>query len=511
VTRGLRLAVLALSLAVMGAGSQACAARTLPSDRIVVALANSPTNLDPGVGVDEASQKLHQLLYNSLVKIDASLRVVPDLATRFDTTDWQTFTAVLPQGVRFHDGHELTSADVAFTFRRFLDPAFTSARKGAYRDLASIEIADRYTVRFHLKRPSASFPINLVMGIVPEGTGASAARRPVGTGPYRLAEFVADDHVTLDPFPDYYAGAPRNSGLLFRTVPDETMRGLELRKGSVDLVVNDLSPDMVHSLEEHGGLAVTRGAGTDYAYIGFNLRDRVLADLRVRQAIGYAIDRADIVHYLRRGLARETPGIVPEMSWAFAKDAFVFTHDPARARALLDEAGYTDPDGPGPAVRLRLTLKTSTDERYRTQAAVIQQQLAEVGIGLDVRSYEFATLMSDVIRGNVQLYTLQYVGVTDPDMLRRAFHSSQTPPDGFNRGRYSNPEVDRLIEAATSSLDETERARLYQEAQRRIAADVPYVSLWAKTNVAVAQPALRGVTLSPIADFLFLKDVTRAR
>jgi peptide/nickel transport system substrate-binding protein len=186
------------------------------------------------------------------------------------------------------------------------------------------------------------------------------------------------------------------------------------------------------------------------------------------------------------------------------------THDPARAMALLDEAGFPDPDGAeGPVPRLRLTLKTSTNEAYRLQAAVIQEQLADVGIALDVRSYEFATLFADVVRGNVELWTLQYVGVTDPDMLRRAFHSSQTPPSGFNRGYYANPEVDRLIDAAGASLDADERGRLYRAAQRVIAADAPYVSLWVKTNAAVFQRNLTGVTLSPIADFGFLRHVAR--
>jgi peptide/nickel transport system substrate-binding protein len=128
---------------------------------------------------------------------------------------------------------------------------------------------------------------------------------------------------------------------------------------------------------------------------------------------------------------------------------------------------------------------------------------------LDVRSYEFATLLSDVVRGNVQLYTLQFVGVTDPDMLRRAFHSAQMPPDGFNRGYYRNPEVDRLIDAATASLDESERRRLYGEAQRLIAEDAPAIGLWAKTNVAVSQPGLTGVELSPTAEFSFLRNVAR--
>jgi peptide/nickel transport system substrate-binding protein len=487
-----------------------CARPTPQPDLITVALANSPANLDPGVGVDESSQKLHQLLYSSLMKIDASLRVVPDLATRFETHDWQTFLAAIPPGVLFHDGREMTSADVAFTFRRFLDAKFASARRGAYRDLESVDVVDRYSVAFHLKRPSSAFPVSLVMGIVPEGSGATLARRPMGSGPYQIGEFVPDDHVTLTGFSRAYGGPPATRTLIFRVVPDETMRGLELRKGSVDIVVNDLSPDMVHTLEDEGRLQVVRAPGTDYAYVGFNLRDPVLADVRVRQAIGYAIDRKAIITYLRRGLALESPGIVPSMSWAFESRTFQFTYDPGRAGALLDQAGYRDPDGPGPAPRLRLTLKTSTAEAYRVQAAVIQQQLSLCGIAIDLRSYEFATLMDDVRRGNVQLYTLQFVGVTDPDMLRRAFHSSQVPPDGFNRGHYLNAGFDQVVDRATASLDEGERRRLYGEAQAIIARDAPYISLWTKTNIAVAQPDIRGIELSAIADFGFLRRLQRA-
>ncbi|MEO6222324.1 MAG: ABC transporter substrate-binding protein, partial [Vicinamibacterales bacterium] len=376
-----------------------------PDDVIVVAIANSPTNFDPAVGLDEASQKLHQLLFSSLVRIDESLRVVPDLALRLDWPDPLTYVAQLPAGVRFHDGSELTAADVVYTFRRFLDPAFSSGRKGAYRSLKSVEVIDDTHVAFHLKEPSASFPINLVMGIVPEGTTADAARRPVGSGPYRLSEFVPDDHTTLVPFDGYYRGPARNAGLIFRVVPDETMRGLELRKGSVDLVVNDLSPDIVDGLRKAPQLRVSTAPGTDFAYLGFNLRDPVLRDQRLRLAVGYAIDQRAIVDYLRRGLASAAIGIVPPMSWAHESGVLHFTRDLDKARALLDEAGYRDPDGAGPQPRLKLSLKASTAEAYRLQAAVIQQNLADVGIALEIRSYEFATLFSDVIRGNVQLYT----------------------------------------------------------------------------------------------------------
>jgi peptide/nickel transport system substrate-binding protein len=492
----------------------AIACRTEPSpapNTITIALANSPTNLDPGVGLDEASQKLHQLLYHSLLKTDAALRVVPDLAVRFETDDSMNYVAEIPPGVRFHDGREMTADDVAYTFRRFLEPSFVSGRKGAYAALASVDVLNRYTVAFRLRSPSASFPINLIMGIVPAGIGSAAARQPVGSGPYRLVEFVPDDHTTLAPFADAYGGAPGNGGLIFKVVPDETMRGLELRNRSVDLVVNDLSPDLVHGLRQVDGLSVVTAPGTDYAYIGFNLRDAALGDRRVRWAIGSAVDTGAIVAHLRRGLARPATGIVPSMSWAYEGDVRSFARDPALARRLLDEAGFPDPDGAGPAPRLRLTLKTSTDERYRLQAAVIQQNLAEVGIELDLRSYEFATLMADVIRGNVQLYTLQYVGVTDPDMLRRAFHSSQVPPAGFNRGHYANAEVDALIERASRSLDDTERRSLYARVQQIVADDAPYISLWAKTNVAVAQGDLTGIVLSPTADFTFLRHVSRTR
>lgn len=489
-------------------GSTACAGERSEGNAIVVALANSPVNLDPRVGADEASQKAHQLLYNTLVRIDENLDTVPELAESLEQITPTTYLARLRRGVLFHNGRELTSEDVVYTFRSFLDPTFRG-RSGAYRLLAAVEARDRYTVEFTLKEPFAPFRINLVMGIVQAGSGAANARSPIGTGPYRVQEFVQDDRLVLSPFDRHYAGAPRNSGVVLKVVPDDTMRGLELRKGTVDLVVNDLSPDIVWQLREEGRLGVATADGSDYAYLGLNLKDDRLRNPQVRRAIGYAIDRQAIVSYLRRGFARVAVGIVPPMSWAFEQNVFDFTYDPANARQLLDAAGYPDPDGDGPLPRFRLSLKTSTSEVYRVQAAAIQHDLARVGIAVDVKSSEFQTLFADVLRGNFQLYTLQWVGVTDPDMLRRVYHSRQVPPAGLNRVFYSNPEVDGLIDAAARTVDDGERRELYARAQRLIASDVPYVSLWYKTNVAVYQPDLTGVRLSPIADFAFLKDVSR--
>ena len=199
-------------------------------------------------------------------------------------------------------------------------------------------------------------------------------------------------------------------------------------------------------------MQVATAPGTDYAYVGMNLQDPILKHLEVRKAIGYAIDREAIVKYLRRGFATTAVGIVPLMSWAFEPRVFDFKYDPAEAERLLDAAGYPDPDGPGPMPRLRLSLKTSTAEVYRLQAAAIQHDLARVGIALEIRSSELQTLSADVRRGSFQLYTLQWVGVTDPDMLRMVYHSGQQPPIGLNRVHYSNADVDRLIERASTAI-----------------------------------------------------------
>jgi peptide/nickel transport system substrate-binding protein len=279
----------------------------------------------------------------------------------------------------------------------------------------------------------------------------------------------------------------------------------------VDLVVNDLPPDMVYEFQKEQRFTLAEAPGLDYAYIGFNMRDPVVADRRVRQAIGYAINQRAIVDYLRRGLARPAVGLLPSQTWAFEPDVRQFDYNPERARQLLDEAGLRDPDADGPMSRVRLSLKISTNEETRLQSTAIQEDLRRVGIDLDLRSYEFATFYADVLKGNFQLFSLQWVGgaLVDPDILRRVFHSTQTPPAGFNRGYYSNPDVDRLIDLAGAARSESERKRYYGEAQKLIAEDVPYISLWNRTNVAVAQRRLEGLHLNAYVNFESLKDVVK--
>ena len=500
-------------LCVLGVlGVSACLRRPTPNPNIlVVAIPSGPNNLDPRIGLDDASQKIHQLIFDNLMELDDHMRVTPKLAERLDHPTPTTYIVTLRQGIRFHDGHELTSADVVYTFRSFLDPDFVSGRKGGYRELHSVDATGPYTVVFTLDKPFTSFPINLVMPIVPNGA-TSLSRQPVGTGPYRFLRYAADDQLELEPFNDYFGGRPRNEGLVLKIVPDDIMRGLELRKGTTDMVINDLTPDIAYQLEKSDRLQMVETAGVDYQYLGLNLRDPVLKDVRVRQALAYGIDTRAIIEYLRRGLGAPATGLLPQQSWASAPDLQPYPHDPARARALLDEAGYRDPDGDGPAPRLRLSLKISSSQEFnRLQASVIQQNLREVGVDLDVRTYELATLFSDVLKGNFQMYVLQWTAgsLADPDMLRRVFHSKQVPPEGFNRGHFSDPRVDALLDEAASSTDEAHRLDLFQQVQRLVAIELPYISLWNKTNFIVAQRSLAGVRVSTLGDLTFLKDVAR--
>ena len=479
---------------------------------ITIAVRSGPTTFDPLQAADEISQRLGQLIFDPLMQWGADLQVHPALAERLDNPDPLTYIAHLRRGVTFHDGRPFTSRDVVYTFSPFLDPNFVSPIKGAYRQLASVTALDDYTVRFTLKEPFAAFPIQLPLPpIVPDGAGDAMRTRPIGTGAYRFVRYATDDQVVLSAFDHYWGGPPKNRGIVVKVVPDDTMRGLELRKGSTDLVINDLPPDIVYQFEKSGRFAVNRSPGLDFSYLGFNMRDPVVGDVRVRHAIAYAIDRDAIIRDLRRGLARPAAGLIPDLGWAYEPDVRRFTYDPDQAKRLLDEAGYRDPDGDGPLPRLRLSMKTSTNEETRLQSAVIQENLRRVGVDLDLRSYEFATFYTDVVRGNFQIFTLTWTGgaLVDPDMLRRVFHSQEVPPSGFNRGRYSNPDVDRLIDRATTAIDDNERGHFYREAQKLIAEDAPYIPLWHRTNVIVAQRSVDGLHVTPMGDFTWLKDVGR--
>ncbi len=476
-------------------------------DTLVMIIESSPTNLDPRVGIDGQSERIDELLFDALLTRDEHFNVQPGLAERWEIPDPLTYVFHLHLGVTFHDGRPLTSRDVQWTLDSLLQGKIRSTKTSTYsRFVDRIETPDKLTVVFHLKEPWASLLWNLsegAIGIVPYGSLDEITRQPIGTGPFKFVSAETDKEVILQRNDTYWGAVPHLARVRFAVVPDATTEALELRKGSADLAINaPMSPDTIVTLERYPSLIVQRGPGTRLAYLAFNLRDPILKAVRVRQAIAYALDRRPMVEYLWRNQVQPARSILPRQSWAYNDDVPRYDYDPGKARQLLDAAGHPAVNG----VRFHITMKTSTDENTRLMVAVMQQQLRDVGIALDIRTFEFATFFADVSSGAFQLYSLRWIGGNeDPDIFDAAFHSRNFPPAGRNRSFYSNPEVDNLIDQASRETNQGDRKRLYAELQQILAQDLPSINLWYFDNVLVHTRRVRNVTLNPSGNYDFLK------
>jgi peptide/nickel transport system substrate-binding protein len=478
-------------------------------DTLVVAIESTPLSFDPRVGTDQASWRTHEALYNSLMRKGEGGEFLPDLAERCESADAVVWRCRLRDGVRFHDGRPLTSADVVFTYRSLMADGFPSGKKEPLKIVREIVAASPRDVEFRLSAPYASFPLQLLLGILPGGTSAAEAKeRPVGTGPFRLVDFRPDDRVTFDRFDGHFAGRAKSARLVFRIIPDTTTRALELLNGTIDLSLNNLPADLLPRFSKHERLAVTISPGSTYAYLAFNLRDPVLGKKEVRQALALALDRDALVEGLWRGTVEKTETLVPPGHWAREGNLPPLIRDLGRARALLDAAGYPDPGGGRP--RLTVAYKTSTDEVSVLQATSIAEQWKAIGVRTVIRSNDFATFYQDIVKGNFQLYGLRWQGIVDPDHYHEVFLSTSAPPKGWNRGFYSDAEMDRWIAEARTAIDRGVRKELYAQIQRKAADELPYISLWTMKNVAVHAKDLTGIdTINPSGDFTFLRKVGR--
>ena len=431
------------------------------SNTVVMIIENSPTNLDPRVGLDAQSERIDELLFDDLCTRDEHLNVQPGLAERWEVPDPRTYVFHLHKGVRFHDGRSLTSRDVKWTFDSLLQGKIRSTKAAAYRLVDHIDAPDDFTVVFHLKEPFATLLWNVsdgAIGIVPYGSGEEMSRHPIGSGPFRFISAEPDKEVIIERNEGYWGAQAHLERVRFAVIPDATTRALELRKGSADIAVTSLTGDTVLALEREPKLEVLQAPGTVLTYLAFNTRDPILKDVRVRRAMAYAIDRSSIIHYLLRDFARPAHSLLPPESWAYNGDVPHYDYNPDRARQLLDQAGYPAVKG----VRFHLTMKTSTEESPRLVAAVLQQQLREVGITLDIRTFEFATFLSDVTRGAYQLHSLRWIGGNeDPDIFEYVFHSAKFSPNGGNRTYYANPRLDSLVDQARGELDQNARKQIY--------------------------------------------------
>jgi peptide/nickel transport system substrate-binding protein len=480
-----------------------------PAGYIQVDIESSPTATDPRFATDAISSRLTELVFDSLVKVDRGGNFVGDLAAGIERPSPARIVFHLRRGVRFSDGRELTARDVKFTYDSILDPASVSPKRGGMQQLESVAAPDAYTVVMTTRGPYAPALEFAMQGIIPAGTPlpqVSTAPAPLGSGPFQITAFRRDEAVVLARNP--YHPAPRDGvrGILFKVVPDPTVRALELAEGVCDLSENNLEFDVLPWLRTHRHLAIDLAPGTSYQYLIFNFRDARLRDLRVRRAIAYAIDRRAIVDSFMRRTARVATGMLAPENWAYDGDVKTYPYDPAHARRLLDEAGYRA--GAGGMRRLSFEYKTTPEGARLAEA--LQAMLRRVGITLKVRTLEWATYYGDIQARNFDLASMQWVGINDPNHYYLVFDSKMTPPRGLNRGGYSNPAMDRLVEAGAITLDAARRREIYASVQQLAAEDLPYVSLWWLDNVAVMNRDLAGFQSYPNGSMRSLATLTLA-
>jgi peptide/nickel transport system substrate-binding protein len=504
-----RLLAAVLPAAIAASSLTGCSQR-LPVDsgELVIAFPGAPSAIDPRLSTDAYGTQILQMTHASLLRMDAAGNPLPDLAERWEERSPTEIVFRLRSGVRFHDGRELSSADVRYTFQWMLDPRNRSPHRSTYKTIRAIEAPDVRTVVFRLSEPFAPFLAGMVRGIVPAGSPAAGYSPPIGAGPYRVDDYQPDAGIRLSRFEGYYGGIPGIEKVVVKFLPDSNVRFLELTKGSVNFVLNGVDPDLIPAALKIGNLVTEEDAGSNVSYLGFNLRDPVLSDARVRRAIAMAIDRGAIVRTLWKGHADLADSILAPGFWAHEKGIPPLPYDPAAARRLLDSAGDRDPDGEGPKPRFRLTYKTSQNELRRRIAVVIQEQLRQIGIAVEIQSLEWGTFFADIRKGNFQLYALTWVGIADPDIYHYAFHSGETPPEGANRGGYRNPEVDRLVEEGRREPSREKRKTIYGKVQRILARDLPVFPLWINRNILVRDRRLVGFVITPDEDYASVKEMT---
>lgn len=491
-----RLAGLLL-VVVLGIAASGC---SRPEDGAIrMGVAAAPITLDPRFATDATSARINRLLYARLVEFDDAARPVPGLAS------WQMLSPThyrfrLEHGRRrFHDGTPVQAGDVKATYDSVLDPNTNSPHRGSLDMIARIEVVDEQTVDFHLDQIDPLFPGYLVIGILPaEGLAADRefARDPIGSGPFHFLEWPAEGLLRL---------LRTDDGQMFSfvQVSDSTVRVLKLLRGEIDLLQNDLPRELVTYLEGQAGVRVGHRAGSNFSYLGFNVQDPALADVRVRRAIAHALDRKAVVRHLFGGETRLANALLPPEHWAGNGDLSGYEYDPQRARRLLAQAGYSDTQP------LRLVYKTTSDPFRVRIATILQQQLARVGIDVSLVSFDWATFYADIKAGRFQLYSLSWVGIKSPDIFRYVFHSDGLPPAGANRGRYRDPKSDRLIEQAEKSQDLEQRAALYRALQAHLLETLPYVPLWYEEHFFAARDDIRGYELSADGNYDTLIHVQR--
>lgn len=499
------------------------------SEAFVAVLDANPETLDPLRGTDASSERLRTLMFNTLVRKNEKFEYVGELASKIETApDNLSVTFTLRDGVTFHDGKPLTSADAKYTLDTLLASDSNKAATffegnagGRQPYVAGVDAPDPRTLVVRLRKPWLQLLTNLVpVAIIPQGSAATQREKPLGSGAFKFVSYDESQQVVdLEANENYWNGVPHIKKLRVRAIIDANTLQAEMRSGRVDIAPGyaNLTPDSYQALEKDPNLQVHTFPGTNIVYLAFNCETEPLKDARVRQAIAYAINRESIVRDLQLNQARIAHSILPEESWAYSPGQ-KYSFNLEQSRKILDDAGYRDPDADGPQMRFAKPINfkiSSASTATRQYSQVIQNSLKQVGIPVEIETLETVSLLAQLRNGQFQMTTSRWVGGNqDPIFLRDLFATSEIPTQeraGRNRSRYSNPELDRILEEAVNTSPERERDRaknLYAQAQDIISRELPMLPLWYPATMVVSRKGVGNIEIDPSGGWEFMNKVT---
>ena len=471
------------------------------------------SNLIPLLASDKPSHDIAGLVYNGLVKYDKNMNIIGDLAESWNiSADGLVITFHLRKNVLWHDGRPFTAADVLYTYQITVNPKTPTAYAGDFLKVKKAEALDKYTFRVTYDKPFAPALISWGSAILPRHllagtdiTKSRLSRNPIGTGPYKFKEWVAGQKIVLVFNPYYFEGRPYIDGYITRIIPDTATMFLELR--AQNLSTMDLTPLQYTRQTENNlfrkNFNKYRYLGFKYTYLGYNLKNPLFTDKRVRQAISYAINKEEIISGVILGLGKPATGPYKPETWAYNEKIKPYPYNPQKARELLRAAGWTktNKDGilekDGHPFVFELITNQGNETRQKC-AEIIQRQLAEIGIKVKIRILEWAAFVNDFI--NKRRFEAVILGWTiplDPDAYD-VWHSSKTAPEELNFISYKNAEVDALLEKGRSTFNQKERKKYYDRFQEVLAEDQPYTFLYVPDELIIISNRFRGMDPAPI-------------
>ncbi|HPJ96760.1 MAG TPA: peptide-binding protein [Syntrophales bacterium] len=485
-------------------------------DIIVEGSIGDASNLIPILSSDSTSHQIAGLVYNGLVKYDKDLQITGDLAESWEISpDGLHIVFHLRKGVKWHDGQPFTARDVLFTYHTVIDPRTPTAYAGDFLKVKKVTVVDDHTLRVSYDKPFAPALMSWGSPILPrhllegrEITASPLSRRPVGTGPYRFKEWVTGQKIVLVANPDYFEGRPYLDDYIMRIIPDTATMFLELRASGIDQM--GLTP-LQYTRQTENNLfrrqyKKYRFLSFSYVYMGYNLKNPLFADQRVRQSIAYAVNKKEMIRGVLLGLGKAATGPYKPGTWAYNARVRTYAYNPQQAKALLAEAGWTDSDGDGILDKdgrpFSFEIITNQGNEVRAKCAeIIQKQLADLGIKVKIRVLEWAAFVNDFI--NKWRFDATILGWTipqDPDIYD-VWHSSKTGPEELNFISYKNSEVDRLIEKGRGVFDQRERKRHYDRIQEILAEEQPYLFLLCSRRPAYRQRPFPGRAAGATGNF----------